>query len=132
MWPKTCFCPWGGVCAPRARFIRCTLRALVVFLGGLSVAIKQFGWVRRRTIDGQALFSKQRAFAGRAGRADSKSRSIEAASLPWKLNVKGGIAFFGALANNAASSGEASSAKDCGGWTAHGSRSRVDGDPDSG
>ena len=39
---------------------------------------------------------------------------------------KAGIAFFRALANNAASSGEASSAKDCGGWTAHGSRSRVD------
>ena len=46
--------------------------------------------------------------------------------------AKAGIAFFGALANNAASSGEASSAKECGGWTAHGSWSRVDGDLDSG
>ena len=50
----------------------------------------------------------------------------------WTFHIKAGIAFFWALANNAASSGEASSAKECGGWTAHGSRSRVDGDPDSG
>jgi hypothetical protein len=39
-----------------------------------------------------------------------------------------GIAFFRALANNAASSGEATSAKDCGDWTAHGSWSRLDHD----
>jgi hypothetical protein len=32
---------------------------------------------------------------------------------------KSGIAFFRGLANNAASSGKASSAKECGGWTAH-------------
>jgi hypothetical protein len=50
----------------------------------------------------------------------------------WALYTKAGIAFCRALADNAASSGEASSAKDCGGWTTHGSRSRVDGDPGSG
>ena len=40
--------------------------------------------------------------------------------------IKSGIAFFRALANNAASSGEASSAKECGGWKAHGSRAAHD------
>jgi hypothetical protein len=44
-------------------------------------------------------------------------------------NASGDLAFFPALANNAASSGEASRAKDRGGWTAQGSRSRVDHDP---
>ena len=46
--------------------------------------------------------------------------------------TQSGIAFFRALAKNAASSGKASSAKDCGGWTAYGSRSRVDGDSGGG
>ena len=71
-------------------------------------------------------FGRSCGYGGLGWRGD---RSVD---LPCGRDPKAGIAFFWALANNAASSGEASSAKDCGGWTAHGSRSRVDGDPDGG
>ncbi len=51
------------------------------------------------------------------GAMGRESRQIERQPFAGRQS---GIAFFWALANNAASSGEASSAKDCGGWTDRG------------